>query len=317
MRNQGTLNGAFCALGAAAFFSLNDLVIKTLSKTYPLHELTLARSVIAIALLMMVLVFWQKEYSALRTARPFVHLVRGLFVVLANMFFFLGLAEMKLADAVAIFFISPLLITIMSVFLLGEQVGPRRWAAVLVGLLGVMIMVKPGTSAFTPVSLLPMLAAFCYAMLHMLTRKIGRTESAMTMTLYIQMTFVVTSCAVGLSVGDGRFADTEHASLQFLLREWVVPSFADYPFLLLLGVASGLGGFLISQAYRISEAAFVAPFEYLMLPLAILWGVVFFDEFPGRDDWIGMCLILGSGLYMVYRETRVQSDIRLQPKTRR
>ena len=83
------------------------------------------------------------------------------------------------------------------------------------------------------------------------------------------------------------------------------------------GIASSLGGYLISQAYRISEAAFVAPFEYFLLPLAILWGAVFFDEFPDPTEWIGISLILGSGLYMVYRETRVKSDIRLQPITRR
>lgn len=317
MQTRTALLGAACAVGATFCFSFNDLTVKWLSGSYPLHELTLLRSALGLVLILGLLVPLMGGYRTLRTRRPLPHIARGLCVVLANGFFFLGLAELGLADAVAIFFISPLVITIFSVVFLRERVGPRRWFAVLIGLIGVMIMVKPGTSAFTPYALLPMVAAVCYASLHMLTRMIGGTESALTMTFYIQFTFLLSSIAIGLGLGDGRFDVYESASLQFLFRSWTVPGWSDVPFFVVMGVCSTAGGFLISQAYKLSEAAFVAPFEYLTLPLAIFWGYLIFDDWPTPSEWVGISLIIGSGLYMVYRETRTQSPARLLPKARR
>ena len=211
--------------------------------------------------------------AVLRTRRPVMHVVRGLCVVAANMCLFLGLAALPIADATAIFFVSPLVITVFSVIFLRETVGPRRWAAIAVGFVGVMVIVKPGTAAFQPASLLPIAAAFLYATLHMLTRRIGGTESAATMAVYIQLTFLVASTLIGLAIGDGRFAGSGHPSLEFLLRGWHWPARGDTALFALLGVAGLFGGLFISQAYRLSEAAFAAPFEYVAMPMAIFWGV--------------------------------------------
>ena len=239
----------------------------------------------------------------LRTKRLKMHLVRGFCVVLANTFFFMGLAAMPIADAVAIFFISPLVITVFSVIFLGETVGPRRWSAVALGLIGVMFIVRPGTSTFQLVSLLPMLAAVCYATLNVLTRRLGVTESAATLTFYIQVTFLFVSAMVGLGLGDGRFDTGSNVSLTFLLREWQSPAVADYWLLIVIGVASAFGGLLISQAYRQNEAGFVAPFEYVAMLMAVFWGVVIFSQWPDGFTWIGIALILGSGLFTVWRDT--------------
>jgi drug/metabolite transporter (DMT)-like permease len=230
-------------------------------------------------------------------------MIRGLCVVAANMCLFLGLAALPIADATAIFFISPLVITVFSVIFLKEVVGPRRWAAIAVGFVGVLVIVKPGTAAFQAASLLPVAAAFLYATLHMLTRKIGGTESAPTMAVYIQLTFLVASLAIGLGLGDGRFAGSGHPSLEFLFRAWDWPATADYPILIGLGISGLFGGLFISQAYRLSEAAFAAPFEYAAMPMAILWGVTVFGTWPDATAWIGIALIVGSGLYLLWRET--------------
>jgi len=251
----------------------------------------------------------------LRTRRPVVHLIRGLCVVSANMCLFLGLAALPIADATAIFFVSPLVITVFSVIFLKEVVGPRRWAAIAVGFVGVLVIVKPGTSAFQLASLLPIVAAFLYATLHMLTRKIGGTESAPTMAFYIQLTFLIASSMIGLGLGDGRFAGSGHPSLEFLFRAWVWPPVGDYPILAMLGISGMLGGLFISQAYRLSEAAFAAPFEYVAMPMAIMWGVTVFGTWPDATAWIGIALIVGSGLYLVWRES--VKDARLTPKTNR
>lgn len=135
--------GIASALGASFFFSFNDMAIKFLSGDYALHQVVLIRSVIGMAVLLAVIVPLEGGFSILRTNRLSMHLMRGMCVVVANMTFFLALAALPLADAVAIFFVSPLVITIFSVIFLKEAVGPRRWIAVAMGLVGVVVMMRP------------------------------------------------------------------------------------------------------------------------------------------------------------------------------
>lgn len=298
------LLGIASALGASCFFSINDSSIKFLSGGYALHQIVLIRSLIGFAVIMAILMASGAGFTAFRTRRLGMHLVRGGFVVTSNLCFFLGLAAMPIADAVALFFIAPLLITALSVPMLGEKVGPRRWAAVGVGLIGVVVMLRPGTGIFHPAMLLPLFAAFCYAMLHMLTRRMGGTESAVTLTIYVQMTFIGVCVISGLVLGHGAFAGQSDPSLIFLTRAWVWPATADWQILALVGVASAVGALLITHAYRSCEAGLVAPFEYISMPLAIMFGLVIFDEWPEPLAWLGIALICGAGLYTVWRETR-------------
>ncbi|SPH16695.1 Riboflavin transporter [Defluviimonas aquaemixtae] len=294
--------GIFCALGGAFLFSANDVLIKLLSSGYALHQVVLIRSLIALGVLLALIVPLQGGIAALRTRRIGMHVLRGLCVVIANMTFFTALAAMPLVDAVAIFFVSPLLITAFSVLILGESVGARRWGSVIIGLLGVVIMLRPGTDAFRLAALLPLIAATGYAMLQILTRKIGGTESATAMTFYILLTFIAVSGAMGLFFGDGRFAGSGHASIEFLFRAWIWPEPRDWLTFVALGFASAFAGVLISQAYRVGEAAVIAPFEYVAMPLAVFWGVVAFGEWPDTIAWAGTTLIVGGGIYMFVRE---------------
>ena len=309
--------GAACAALAVVMFSANDSTIKFLSGDYALHEVVLFRSVIGLLIVSVCVFPFAGGWRVIRTQRLVLHILRGLLVVFANITFFLGLAVLPLADAVAIFFVSPLLITVFSVVFLGEQVGPRRWVAVLVGFLGVLIVQRPGTEAFQLASLLPVLAATSYAGLHMMTRFIGKTESAATMTVYIQLTFIVVCLLFWLIAGDGRFADQENASLAFLFRAWVWPEPGDWWLFLLIGFATGFGGFLISQAYRVAEAAVVAPFEYLALPIAIVAGYLIFGEVPDTLTFAGIALILGAGLFIIWREAVAEQDMVDVPRARR
>ncbi|MCH2076366.1 MAG: DMT family transporter [Rhodobacteraceae bacterium] len=308
--------GAFCAAVAVAFFAINDTTIKFLSGDYALHEVVLFRSVLGLIVASVIVFPFAGGWQVLKTQRLVLHILRGLLVVAANIFFFLGLAALPLADAVAIFFVSPLLITVFSVVFLGEYVGPRRWAAVAIGFVGVLIVQRPGTEAFQVASLLPVLAAACYAGLHMMTRFIGKTESAATMTVYIQLTFIVICVGFGLVVGDGRFAEQENPSLAFLFRAWVWPEVADLWLFLMIGFATGLGGFFISQAYRVAEPAVVAPFEYLALPIAVVAGYFVFGEVPDRATFAGIALILGAGLFIIWREARADQMVDV-PRARR
>ncbi|GGL62794.1 DMT family transporter [Wenxinia marina] len=311
------LLGPLSAALAVTAFSINDLCIKMMSGDYALHQVVLIRSTIGLAALLAVLVP-TLGLAALRPNRPFMHLARGLCVVFANTCFFLGLAALPLAEGVALFFVSPLVIAVFSVIFLRETVGPWRWAAIALGLVGVVIVLRPGTEAFRPAALLPILAAFGYASLHMLTRRIGATESAAAMAVSIQTVFIVVSGVIGLSLGHGAFAGSGDPSIAFLLRGWVWPAAADWPVLALIGLASATGGYFIGQAYRLGEAALVAPFEYLAMPLAMIWGIAFFAEWPDGTALAGIALILGSGLFMIWREARARRPaLPDAPRTRR
>lgn len=310
--------GPISAIIAVICFSLNDMCIKFISGDYALHQIVFFRSIIGLGLLLGLLVPFSGGLPSLRTKRLGLHLLRGLCVVFANLCFFLGLASLHLSEGVAIFFISPLLITVFSVLFLKETVGIHRWSAIFLGLVGVIIMLRPGTSAFQLASFFPLAAAFGYASLHMLTRYIGRTESALTMSFYIQVTFFLIACLFGISTGSGQFAGSKDASLEFLMRAWVWPSLEDIPLFLLIGFASAFGGFFISHAYRNSDAGFIAPFEYFAMPLAVFWGYVVFKHWPDHTSFLGMILIVGAGLYLIWREISAKSlSVQDTPRYRR
>ena len=300
-----TLLGILCAIGGASVLSINDVAIKALSGGYPLHQVILTRSAISMAFLLG-FIGLTGSFRQLRTRRARGHLLRVSFVMLSNITYFLGLAALPLADAVAIAFVSPLVVTLLSVVVLHEHVGPRRWAAVAAGLAGVLIMMRPGAGALHPAAVLVFTSAFTYASTHMMTRRLRDTESAATLNFYVQCGFILVSTCMGLVVGDGHLAGGGNASLEFLFRPWVWPPLQDWPVFLATGLAVGIGGLMVSQAYRLCEAALVAPFEYVAMPLAILWGVTVFGQWPDATAWAGIALICGAGLYTLWRETVIR-----------
>lgn len=294
------LFGVFC-------ISINDMLIKQLSGDYPLHQIVFVRSGIGI-LFSLLIVQFEGGWGILRTDRPWLHALRGLLIVIANMTYFVALAVLPLADATALFFAAPLFITLLSIPVLGEKVGLMRLTAVAVGFAGVVVMQRPWADTSTLdvsriVLLLPVLSALTYAMNQLLTRKLGVASKASAMAVYIQGTFILTSVLFYIVAGDGRFAeDATNKSVIFLLRAWVWPANSDMWVFAGLGVNSAIIGYCLSQAYRLADAATVAPFEYVGLPLAVIWGFVIFGDIPVLEVWVGIALILGSGLFVFLRE---------------
>jgi drug/metabolite transporter (DMT)-like permease len=305
--------GAMWALASAAAFSANDMLIKFLSGDYPLHQLIFFRSMVGLMVVVALILPLSGGLGSVRTTRLGLHAWRGLLVIFSNVFFFMALAAMPLAEAVAIFFVCPLLIALSSVVFLGETVGPRRWGAVALGLVGVAIVLRPGTEAFQPASLLPLMAAVCYAGMHTLTRKIGATDGAGALIFYVQLAFVLSSAVVGVVAGHGAWAGTGDPSLEFLLRAWVWPGWGDLGLMIFIGFASAAGGYAIGQAYRTTEAALVAPIEYAAIPLSVFWGLVVFGELPDGIAFAGIALILAAGLILVWREAVAQRAILSPP----
>lgn len=299
--------GILFAIGGGLVLSVNDVAIKFLSGAYPLHQIILIRALVGLVFLFALIRVSGTGYAQLITRRPKDQLIRVSIVMVSNVTYFLGLAAMPLADAVAVAFVSPLLVTLLSILVLGEKVGPRRWAAVGVGMLGVIVMLRPGSGVIQPAAILVLISAFCYASSHMMTRRMRDTESAFALNFYVQCGFVLVSTAMGLTVGDGHLAGSSDPSLAFLFRPWVWPPTDDWPAFLATGLAVGIGGLMMSQAYRLSEAALIAPFEYVGMPMAIFWGVVVFHRWPDTTAWVGIALICGAGLYTLWRETVVRS----------
>lgn len=310
---------AFVIFGMVCI-SINDMLIKKLSGDYPLHQMIFVRSAIGICF-SAILIQMEGGWSILRTRRPGMHLIRGLTVVIANLTFFAALSVMPLADATAMFFVAPLFITLLSIPFLGEQVGIRRIGAVLVGFVGVIIMLRPGGSGSGPgilILLLPVLGAFAYACLQIMTRWLGGESKASAMAFYVQATFIVVSLMFYLVAGDGRFAaGQDNPVIIFLLRAWTWPQSADWPLFALLGLMSASIGYALSQAYRLANAATVAPFEYVGMPMAVLWGWLIFGTLPDVWVWLGMLLIAAAGLYVFLRERVRDRPVAARKRVRR
>ena len=291
---------SFLLLGILGI-SINDTIIKFLSDAYALHQLVFIRAIFGL-LIIVPLVLVRQGIAVLRTTRPGIHALRGLLIVLANLTFFAGLASLPLAEASAVVFVSPVLITIFSFYFLGEQIGVWRWSAVIVGLIGMICVVQPFGARLELTYLWPLAAAVCYAGFTVTTRFLGRTEGVASLATYSIVSFLVVSVAMGLLVGDGSFANTGNPNLVFLLRAWRWPDAADLGQIAAIGVLSAVIAIAMSAAYRAGEASFLAPFEYVNLPLVLLWGFLIFGDFPNALALFGMALIASGGMIMIFRE---------------
>lgn len=284
-----------------AVFSIQDVIVKWFSSTYAAHEIVFARSVVAAVLILLFQVFVRKDY-VFTTRQPLLHLLRGLIVFVAFTSFYMAIAAMPLAEVVAIALSAPLVITAMSVFILGERVGLLRWLAVFVGLAGVLLIVRPTSSVFEPAALLALLCTVTYATSQMMSRHLGRQDSGSLMALYIALFYVVGGGLSGLLLGHGEFQVGAHPSLAFLTRAWVMPGAFDFAVIFVIGLASAIGFYCLTQAYRIGESSAVAPFEYSGMIWAMIWGALLFGEYPDWQTYAGIGLIVAAGLFVLRRE---------------
>lgn len=292
--------------GGMLCISINDMVVKSLSGDYPLHQLIFLRSFGAMSLTLLFLAL-EGGFSQLRVNQPHLHLLRVVFIVAANSCFYAALVAMPLAMATAIYFVAPLFVTLLAIPVLGERVGPRRIAAVTLGFCGVLVILGPEITKAAGVgwiALLPIGAAFGYASMSVLTRKLGARAPASVLSFWVQVAFIVSGLVMAAVAGDGRFAAHPDVSesAAFLLRAWVWPPAEDWPWFALLGMIAGIVGYVMSQAYRLAAASTVAPFEYMLLIYALFWGWLIFGEWPPVTVFAGAAIVIGSGVYIVWRE---------------
>jgi drug/metabolite transporter (DMT)-like permease len=214
--------------------------------------------------------------------------------------YYLAFPSMPLANVVALWFTVPLFVTLLAGPFLGERVGLRRWVVTVVGFIGVLIIVRPLTSAFTLASLLPIASALAYSISALMARRMGETESAPVMSLYQNSVYLLVALVLAAIFGRGGFEGTGDPSLEFLVRAWVMPTARDLGLLAACGVIASIATVLLTQAYRLAEANFVACFEYTAIIWASLGGYLFWNEVPDLYTFIGAALIVAAGFYMLF-----------------
>jgi drug/metabolite transporter (DMT)-like permease len=269
-------------LAAMVLYSTHDAVIKTLGATYPAFQILFFSSLLSFPLVSLVLMR-DRTPGSLRPVHLGWVLLRSVCAVGAGMAGFYAFSTLPMTQVYAILFATPLLVTILSIPLLGEQVGPQRWVAVVVGLTGVLIVLRPGGEDLALGHLAAMIGAICSAVAAVIIRKLGHTERPVVLLMWPMLgNFVVTGGALGFG--------------------YVPMSLGD---LALAGVIAALGlaaGFLVILAYRAGEAAIVAPMQYSQILWATLYGWFLFGEGLDGMTLLGASVIISSGIYIVWRE---------------
>ena len=281
-RADRPLRGIALLLLSTVFLGTSDATSKYLSKTLPSVEIAWVRFLI-FALVMIPAMMPGSPIFALRTQRPVLQIVRGIALLGSSVLFISGLRFLPIAEASATSFVSPLFVTALSIIFLSEKVGLRRWLATAVGLVGVLIVLRPGTSAFHPAAFFPVVSAFAWAWCLILTRLMSGQERAVVTMTYSSIVGFTVLCAM----------------VPFV---WVTPTWHDILFGAIIGVTSTAGQWIVVLAFRYADASVLAPFSYVQLLYATLLGFVIFGEVPDAWTISGAAVIVASGLYTAHRE---------------
>jgi drug/metabolite transporter (DMT)-like permease len=269
-------------------FPIMNTGVKLLTESYPVAQITWAR--FTGHLIFMLAVFLPRyRWALLRTRRPAVQIARSVLMLLSNLFFVMAIGRVPLATASAIGFTSPLLVTALSVPLLGESVGWRRWSAVLVGFAGVVMVVRPDGGVADPAVLLILASSTAYALYQIATRWVGAYDNAATGIIFAAL---FGSLAMSLA-----------------MPVFVLPrTLFDLALFCSLGLLGGCGHYLVIRAFQIGRAAVVAPFGYVELIGSVVLGFLIFGNFPDGWTFAGAGVIIASGVYIAWRERQLRGE---------
>ena len=263
------------------FFLSLDAVAKHLVSSYPVIQVVWGRFLFHLILAAMIL--GPRFGFFVRSANLPLQIVRSILLLATTVLFFFGVRLLPLAEASAIMFTSPILLSILAIPFLGETVGPYRWAAIFVAFLGALVVVRPGTGVMGVGALFLLGCSFCNAFYQLITRKLRGTDEARTTLLYTAL------------------AGTVGASLAVPLV-WTPIASGDWPLFAALGVFGCLGHFTLIKAFQSAPATVVAPFSYASIIWAILYGFLFFGDLPDLWTLAGASIIAAGGLYILHRE---------------
>jgi len=306
-KTSSNLKGILFLLLAMLIISLQSIAVKGLGGSYPVLEMVVLRNLVALPF---TLLFFRLEGKrGLPTTPQFkLEFTRGMFLFLSYTTFMMGLAALPLAEVESIRFSGPLMITSLSVFLLGEKVEPVRWLALLIGFLGVLLIVRPGSASFNLGSIFILISVLFYALTVITTRKLQNTDSSATMAYFSSLVYLAAALVlVPLTLLVGEVPDAP-PSLAFLFRAWAIPTPLDGIIMCGLGLVWAGWTYFMARAYSLAQASVAAPFEYLSLPINILWGFALWREIPTWLTLAGAALTLLSGIFILSLDRKARQN---------
>jgi drug/metabolite transporter (DMT)-like permease len=294
---------ALLVVAAVGFASTQDAIVKHLADSYPAYETVVLRGLTATPILMAWLGITAGFKSFTTPLMKWI-VLRSLVLCSAYFSFILSIAVMPIANAIAIYFVMPFIVAVLAGPLLGEKVPVYRWLALIAGFLGVLIMVRPGSETFEPASFFALYAAFGYGLGAMMGRRLAQYVPPLLIANIQNFVYVIAALLMFLSFHVFGLQLHGHHSLVFLSRPFVVPSLWDFFLTSFMGALAAVAIVCFITAYKFAASSFVAPFEYSGMIWAVLFGLVFFNDFPDAWTWIGMMIVVTAGLLMMWRDAR-------------
>ena len=291
------IKGMMLAIAGMFLLPVMDAVAKYLGEAGSLSpgSIAFARFTIQLIISSGFLLLFGGGFAALRPKRFWMNFLRGMLIALASFLFFVAIKYMPLADAIAVFFVEALILTVLSMLILRESVGWRRIGAVIAGFIGALIVVQPSFAVLGPVSLLPLGTALLFATYLLLNRVAGHSDNAWVMQFIAGFGGVF---VLGVVIGVGELIDIN--DMQFTVPD----SLIDWGLLTFMGTVGVTGHFMVVRAFQMAPASLLAPFQYVEIVAAVLLGLLLFDDFPTPSKWVGIFIIVLSGLYVFWREQR-------------
>ena len=271
-----------------AMFSLsvNDIIYKNLSFNFPVWEAAFFRALSG-TIISLILVYFS-GIKSLKTKKPIRHFVRAFSAVGCVVFYIFGIKYLLLTENAAIAHAAPIIAALLAIPILGEKVGIPRSLAIVIGFIGVLIIVKPGSNLFNFQSLFPLASALCMASVYLTTRSLMNTETSVSVVFYYSIALLFTS-------------------IIFFPKNFIIPDFFNLACAMSLGIMGSLGHFFMSKAAKYADVAVTSPFEYTSFVFLGFMAFIFFDEIPNKSIIAGGVLIIIASIYIAYREIKLKN----------
>ena len=297
---NNNFKGLFLILIGMLFFIIHDTLIKLTVNDLSLLQILVFRALVGSSILIIYLLY-TKQNIVFSSAHPYVAIFRGLSFFFGFLLFFISLSKIGLAEATSLFFVSPFFITIFSYFILKNEIGINRIFSIVVGFSGTLLIIKPDFTNINIYMIFPIITACTYALSMTLAKKTSKNDSLFQQTFHIYIGSFIGGSFISTLI---YYSDINFNILDNFNNPWIINDIQTIAFIIFIGVLGSLGIISLIAAYRIGSPLINAPAEYVHLIFAVIIGFVIFDELPDFYSFIGIILIVASGIYIVFRENR-------------